>query len=134
MEILDSYGILRVIDVRRFPTSRQEHFRKENLEAALRDRGLGYDYLGHDLGGYRRGGYEAYMDSAGFKRGVEALISLASKETTVFICAERLPWKCHRRFIGATLEKKQWHVVHIIEKDRIWKGRQGGKEDRPARS
>jgi len=133
VEILDFYTILRVVDVRRFPTSRLDHFRKENLEGALMARGLEYFYLGHDLGGYRKGGYEAYTASPEFNRGVEALISVARKGTTVFICAERLPWKCHRRFIAATLEEKGWHVVHLIERDRIWTGKQGEKEDHPAR-
>ena len=133
VEILDFYTILRVVDVRRFPTSRLDHFRKENLEGALRARGLEYFYLGHDLGGYRKGGYEAHMASPEFNRGVKALISVARERTTVFICAERLPWKCHRRFIAATLEEKGCHVVHPIERDRIWTGKQRGKEDHPPR-
>jgi uncharacterized protein (DUF488 family) len=126
MEILNSCTILRVADVRRFPTSRCDHFKKENLELAIRKRGLEYIYLGQDLGGYRKGGYEAYMESQEFKRGIECLISVARVRTTVSICAERLPWKCHRRFIGNVLAQKGWHVIHLIEKDRIWTGRPGG--------
>lgn len=130
MGILHSYAILRVADVRRFPTSRLVHFRKENLEAALRARGFQYFYLGDELGGYRRGGYGAYMESREFGHGIEALISLAEEETTVFVCAERLPWKCHRRFIGEVLERKGWQVVHLIERGRTWAGRQDGRKDR----
>lgn len=129
IEILDSYGILRVVDVRRFPTSRLEHFKKANLEAALRARGLQYEYLGRDLGGYRKGGYEVYMDSFEFNRGLEALILLAREKITVVVCAERFAWKCHRRFIGAALEKKGWLVLHVIDKDRIWKTKQSEKGD-----
>lgn len=132
MEILDSLAILRVVDVRRFPTSRLDHFKKENLEAALRARGLQYVYLGEELGGYRKGGYEAYMNSPEFGRGVKGLISVATDGTTVLICAERLPWKCHRRFIGEALQRKGWHVVHLIEKDKIWAGKEGRRKDRPS--
>lgn len=130
VEILDWYAIVRVVDVRRFPTSRLDHFIRENLETALTARGLQYVYLGDDLGGYRKGGYEAYMGSHEFKRGIKALISVATKGTTAFVCAERLPWKCHRRFIGTVLQKKGWHVVHLIERDRFWTGKEGGKRNR----
>ncbi len=133
VEILDSHGILHVVDVRRFPTSRLEHFKKENLEAALKARGLGYAYLGHDLGGYRSGGYNAFMHSPEFKRGIEELISLARKGPTVIICAERFAWKCHRRFIGAALANRGWLVLHLIERDRIWRPKQPGAVDRPLR-
>jgi uncharacterized protein (DUF488 family) len=131
MEILDSYGILQVVDVRRFPTSRLDHFKKANLEAALRGRGLEYVYLGGDLGGYRKGGYDAYVDSQEFTRGVETLIWVARKGTTVFICAERFPWKCHRRFIGQAFQKKGWQMVHLIEREKTWTPRRDENRDRP---
>jgi uncharacterized protein (DUF488 family) len=131
MEMLDAHTILRVVDVRRYPTSRHEHFRKENLEPALRAKGLEYAFLGHDLGGYRKGGYEAYMDSAEFNRGIETLISGAREGKTALICAERFPWKCHRRYIGQALEKRGWRVVHLIERDRIWMDKRGRGEVRP---
>lgn len=134
IEILDFYHISQVVDVRRYPTSRLDHFKRESLEEALRVRGLEYFYLGHDLGGYRKGGYETYMDSNEFKKGIEALISLARKDLTVFICAERLAWKCHRRFIGAALERNGWYVVHLIERDRIWTPKQRGKAKPSPRS
>jgi len=46
---------------------------------------------------------------------------IGKESTTAFICAERFPWKCHRRFIASSLEEKGWQVMHIIEKDRIWR-------------
>ncbi|NIQ39991.1 MAG: DUF488 family protein [Proteobacteria bacterium] len=130
-EILDSYRILQVVDVRRFPTSRLDHFKKANLEAALRGRGLEYVYLGDDLGGYRKGGYDAFMDSQEFTGGLETLISVAKKGTTVFVCAERFAWKCHRRFIGLALQKKGWQVVHLIEREKTWIPRRDESRDRP---
>ncbi|MBW2056289.1 MAG: DUF488 domain-containing protein [Deltaproteobacteria bacterium] len=122
IEILDCYGIVSVVDVRRFPTSRFEHFRRENLEKALAAEGFDYLYLGGYLGGYRKGGYEAYMESPDFSRGLEILLSVAGKGATAVICAEKLPWKCHRRFIGAALENIGRRVVHLIEKGRAWAG------------
>jgi len=128
VELLDSYAILGVVDVRRFPTSRHNHFRRENLEPGLEARVIKYVYLGDDLGGYRKGGYETHMASHAFNRGIEALVSLAKERSTVLICAERLPWKCHRRFIGSMLQQKGWPVVHLIEKDRIWTDKHNRKE------
>lgn len=63
-------------------------------------------YLGDELGGYRKGGYEAYLLTKEFLEGLKKL--------------ERLPWRCHRRFIGNALKNSGWKVIHIIEKDRRW--------------
>ena len=46
---------------------------------------------------------------------------IGKESTTAFICAERFPWKCHRRFIALSLQERGWQVMHIIEKDRIWR-------------
>lgn len=56
IEILNAYGIERLIDVRRFPTSKFPHFKKETLERFLKDNGIEYFFLGEELGGYRKGG------------------------------------------------------------------------------
>jgi len=120
IELMKTYGIEVVVDVRRFPTSRLEHFRRENLEVFLKREGINYVYLGDELGGYRKGGYEAYLLDEGFARGLKKLEEIALRESTVFVCAERLPWRCHRRFIGNALRNKRWDVIHIIEKDRVW--------------
>ncbi len=79
-----------------------------------------YVYLGKELGGYRRGGYEAYMQSAEFASGVYALEAVARQARTAFMCCERFPWRCHRRFVASELERRGWRVIHIIEKDRTW--------------
>lgn len=120
LEILHAYGIKTVVDVRRFPVSRLEHFRKENMETFLEAAGIKYVYLGAELGGYRKGGYEEYMHSGEFQKGLDRLENIGRKGPTLFICAERLPWRCHRRFIGQTLKKRGWTVVHIIDKNRTW--------------
>ena len=127
MEILVVYEIESVVDVRRFPTSRQDHFKGENLATVLPAGGIEYLYLGSDLGGFRKGGYEAHMETREFQRGIEALMSRAEKRKTAMICAERLPWKCHRRFIARALEKRGWTVIHVLEKDRTWSPRDTGE-------
>ncbi len=122
-------GLLRevraelVCDVRSFPSSsRYPHFDKENLESALAAGGFRYVWLGRELGGYRKGGYLAYMDTDEFREGLEELERLATTRLTVLICAERFPWKCHRRFISAALEERGWDVIHIIDSERFWCG------------
>jgi uncharacterized protein (DUF488 family) len=90
------------------------------LEAEAKDRNLYYQWLGDVLGGYRSGGYEAYMQEISFQRGLQKVEQLAKKLSIVLICAERLPWKCHRFKISHRLAERGWNVVHIIEKDRIW--------------
>ncbi len=57
IEILNAYGIELLIDVRRFPTSKFQHFRREDLERLLKANKIGYIFMGNELGGYRKGGY-----------------------------------------------------------------------------
>ena len=121
LKVLKAYGIERVVDVRRFPTSRYEHFRKENLMALLESEGIEYVYMGRELGGYRKGGYEAYMDGEEFKEALELLEALGREKATAFLCSERLPWRCHRRFIGVALARRGWDVIHIVEEGRTWR-------------
>ncbi len=118
--LLGAYGVETLVDVRRFPTSKLEHFKRENLEAFLRRDGIDYVYLEDKLGGYRKEGYEAYMLTEGFSKGLKELEGTGLEKTIAFVCAERLPWRCHRRFIGNALSVRGWEVIHIIDKDRIW--------------
>ena len=123
---LKTYKIDGIADVRRFPRSRRyPHFNRENLEAEAKGRNLFYQWLGNLLGGYRSGGYEAYMRETSFKKGLQKVEHLAKGISTVLICAERLPWRCHRFKISHSLTEKSWNVVHIIEKDRIWQPNDG---------
>ncbi len=120
LAILKASSISTVVDVRRFPTSHLEHFRQENLKKALEDAGIGYCYAGHELGGYRRGGYEEYTKKEAFRAGIERIENLARRGSVAIVCAERFPWRCHRRFIAAQLTRCGWQVVHIIDPDRFW--------------
>ena len=125
---LKTYGVNGISDVRSFPKSRKyPHFNRDHLEAEAKRRNLLYQWLGDLLGGYRRGGYEAYMREVSYQRGIQKLEHLAKEIPTVVICAERLPWKCHRFKISHSLTERGWNVVHIIERDRIWQPEHGGE-------
>jgi len=108
------------VDVRRFPTSKFPHFKQETLSQSLGEERLGYYYLGKELGGYRKGGYEAYTQTYDYLRGLELLERMASRCRCAILCAERLPWRCHRRFIGRSLRERGWQVGHIIDEKRLW--------------
>lgn len=120
MEILLSYDIKTLVDVRSFPKSKMPVFTRENLENLLKREGINYVFLGRELGGFRKGGYEAYTETEDFKKGIDKLESIAETANSVIICAERFPWKCHRRWISRELHKRGWQVEHIIDKGKVW--------------
>ena len=117
--LLKELGVEAVADVRRFPRSRHNpQFGRETLEQALAAEGIEYHWLGENLGGYRSGGYEAYTESESFREGLRKLEALAGRKKTAVMCAEKLWFRCHRRFIADELVKKGWEVWHIIEPGR----------------
>ncbi len=119
LEILEKYSIQTVIDVRRWPTSKWfEHFKKENLQKILEEKNIKYFHF-EELGGYREMGYEEYTKTDEFKKALKKLVKISKLNKTAIICAERLPWKCHRSLICENL-KDEFEVVHIIEKNRVW--------------
>lgn len=120
IELLSNHGVAVVVDVRRFPSSRFEHFRREKLEALLPEAGIDYIYMGEELGGYRRGGYQNFTATSQFQTGLGKLEEIARQKRAAIVCAERFPWRCHRRFIALELEKRGWQVNHIIDKGRNW--------------
>lgn len=118
--LLNRYRIELVVDVRRFPVSRFEHFNQQVLSGLLAAKGMEYLYLGDRLGGHRKGGYLAFCGTEEFSSGIAALEVAASTRVGAIVCAERLPWRCHRRFIAAELGRRGWKVVHIIDEGRVW--------------
>jgi len=119
-ETINCYNIEAVIDVRSFPSSKLDYFKQSNLASFLKKEGIEYSYMGKELGGYRKGGYENYIHTNEFKEGLNAIEAIASAKMSAVICAERFPWKCHRRFIAQALHKRGWKIEHIIEKGRTW--------------
>lgn len=120
IEILLSYNIEALIDVRRFPRSKIPAFTRANLEGLLRNEGIEYHFLGDELGGFRKGGYTTYTLTDDFMNGIKILESIARDRLSVIICAERFPWKCHRKWISRELHKRGWEVEHIIDKGKVW--------------
>lgn len=123
LDILSFYEVEEVVDVRRFPKSKFECFIGENLERELKEKGISYIWMGEELGGYRSPNYEAYMQSKEFTLGLEHLSRRALVRRVAIICAEALPWRCHRRFIASALKEKGWSVIHIINKGKEWNPR-----------
>jgi uncharacterized protein (DUF488 family) len=121
LNLLRSFDVEMVVDVRRFPRSRFQHFEREELARLLEAEGFDYVYLGQELGGYRSGGCQSYLGTEEFKQGLERLEQLAKGRRLAVVCAERLPWRCHRRFIGWELERDGWQVIHIIDEKRSWR-------------
>ncbi|MDI6873883.1 DUF488 domain-containing protein [Candidatus Solincola sp.] len=129
LDVLAAWGIKRVCDVRSFPTSRRyPHFSREALSSYLEDKGLGYRWMGNLLGGYRKGGYRAHMETPEFRKGIEELERAAAEMPSAVVCAELLPWKCHRRFIAEALQSRGWEVVHVIDARRSWTPSRSGSQ------
>ncbi|MFX0202318.1 MAG: DUF488 family protein [Candidatus Hodarchaeota archaeon] len=87
--LLEMYGIKLLADVRRFPTSKFEWFKKENLAKILARHQIGYLFLGTELGGYRKGGYEAYTSTESFHKGLKKIETIASYDKVAVMCSER---------------------------------------------
>jgi len=116
LELLREHSIQVLADIRSFPTSKVEHFKREEMERWLRENGVEYVWLGKELGGYRKGGYKRHMRTKLFREGVKKLLEIASHKRTCIMCMEKNPKYCHRRFLSAYLERKGVEVIHIIEK------------------
>jgi len=122
--LLARWGIKLIADVRRFPKSRFPYFSREALASEANRRGMRYLWFGEELGGYRKGGYERYQTTESFKRGLAKLVAEGESEPTAIVCAERFPWRCHRRFIARELTRLGFKVVHIIDEEWTWSPRE----------
>jgi uncharacterized protein (DUF488 family) len=131
--LLKSHGIKRVIDIRTIPRSRRHpHFSREALAKALRSAGISYIHL-KKLGGLKRAkansknlgwrnanfrGFADYMQTADFKAGIERSAKLAKTKPTALMCAEAVPWRCHRSLVADALLVRNLNVEHIISGSR----------------
>jgi uncharacterized protein (DUF488 family) len=127
--LLEAYGIERLADVRTVPRSRRNpQFNADALAASLRDAGIEYVSLG-ELGGLRKPradspnmgwrnesfrGYADYMQTEPFAAGLERLVDLARERRTAIMCAEAVPWRCHRSLVADALGARGIHVVEIL--------------------
>lgn len=120
ISLCKEFKLQALADVRRFPVSKFDHFRKNKLNSHLQKRGMEYFYLGDLLGGFREKGYQQHSSTPEFLGGIERLERIASELTTAFMCAEKCPWRCHRNIIARKLRKNGWQVIHILDKERTW--------------
>ena len=120
IEILLSYGVEAFLDVRSFPRSKIPLFHRETLEELLPMHGIEYHFLGRQLGGLRKGGYVSFIVTEDFRKGIADVEEIAGLKKSVIVCAERFPWKCHRKWISRELQKRGWSVEHIIDKGKVW--------------
>lgn len=121
LDLLDTYNIGILFDIRRFPKSKIPYYNRWFLEKTLEHYGIRYYWLGELLGGYR-GGYQKYMETIEYRIGIVMLEKLAQQThytwlNPVIMCLEKHPRGCHRRYIAQTLYKKGYKVIHIIDKD-----------------
>ncbi|MEM1578737.1 MAG: DUF488 domain-containing protein [Archaeoglobaceae archaeon] len=130
LNLLLSNSIEVVVDVRRFPKSKFEHFNSQQLQTKLKEFGIEYLHL-EGLGGFRKKGlknspnvaikspgfrkYADYMLTEEFEKEIEKVVELATKRKIVLMCAEKFFWKCHRKFIADYLTLKGFRVLHIID-------------------
>jgi uncharacterized protein (DUF488 family) len=127
--LLKKYEITVVVDVRTVPRSRKNpQFNRETLPEALEREKIAYRHMA-GLGGLRHPakdspnagwrnasfrGYADYMQTEEFRQNLEELISLARSERIVLMCAEALPWRCHRSLIADALTIRGIRTKHIM--------------------
>ena len=129
VELLRAHGIERLVDVRRFPRSRRHpHFNTDALADTLPGAGVSYRHL-PGLGGFRRArpdsrnagwrnasfrGYADYMETDEFAGHLATLLEEARAGPTAYMCAEAVPWRCHRSLISDALVARGVEVRHIL--------------------
>ncbi|MGQ9552325.1 MAG: DUF488 domain-containing protein [Candidatus Bathycorpusculaceae bacterium] len=128
VEILKTFGVELVVDVRRFPGSRKfPHFSKENLEKELAKVNIRYVHIS-ELGGYRKEGYLAFSQTEEFTEAIERLLEIIGEKTAVILCAEILWWRCHRRYIANALSQMGHQTIHIFDKKKTQEHKPREKE------
>jgi uncharacterized protein (DUF488 family) len=127
--LLKAHGVDQLVDVRSIPKSRHvPQFNSDALADALRDAGIKYVHL-PSLGGRRHTkkdspntgwrnasfrGYADYMSTQEFQDGLDRLLELAHAKRTAIMCAEAVPWRCHRSLIGDALLVRGVQVDDIM--------------------
>jgi len=129
IHLLHAHGVARVVDVRTVPRSRRNpQFNRETLPDSLKAASIEYTHLA-SLGGLRHTrpdspnqgwrnesfrGFADYMQTAEFEAGLRDLLALAAPGPVALMCAEALPWRCHRSLIADALLVRGFHVEHIM--------------------
>lgn len=127
--LLHAYGITALADIRTVPRSRHNpQFNADALAAALKQERIDYVPL-VALGGLRRTqkdspntgwrnesfrGYADYMQTEAFEDGLESLIGMSRRHRTAIMCAEAVPWHCHRSLVADALSVRRIPAVEIL--------------------
>ena len=126
---LKAHGIETLVDIRAFPMSRRlPHFNRESLESELPRHGIRYVWM-KALGGYRKAtrkdsphtalrsaGFRNYADytlTPEFSQAIAELLQIAQQSRTVYMCAERVYFRCHRMIVSDWLVANGHEVLHI---------------------
>jgi uncharacterized protein (DUF488 family) len=129
LAILAAHRVEYLADVRTIPKSRRNpQFQREALQRSLDAVGIRYTHM-PGLGGLRHPrsdsinsawrndsfrGYADYMQTQEFERSLTGLIEIAAGDRTAIMCAEAVPWHCHRSLIGDALIAREVAVEHIM--------------------
>lgn len=129
IKLLTANQIEELVDIRTVPKSRHNpQFNSEPLSASLREAGIRYTRL-EELGGFRRTvadspntgwrnlsfrGYADYMQTPDFEAGLSVLERIAIEKRSAIMCAEAVPWRCHRSLVADALLLRGWSVFDII--------------------
>lgn len=128
VDLLQAHGVQQVVDVRTIPRSHHNpQFNRPALSRSLHAVKIRYRHM-KALGGLRHArldsvnlgwrnasfrGYADYMQSEEFAAGLARLEQLAAQRPTAIMCAEAVPWRCHRSLIADALTLARWRVHHI---------------------
>ena len=131
--LLQAHGATLVVDVRKMPRSRRNpQFNCNSLPQSLREAGIGYSLM-PALGGLRRrdpdspntgwrnASFQAYADymlTPAFEEGLQDLLDRARDQTAALMCAEAVPWRCHRSLIADALVVRGVAVVDVLSTSR----------------
>jgi uncharacterized protein (DUF488 family) len=129
LQLLQAHGVTRLVDVRTIPRSRHNpQFNQGILPDALHAAGIIYQHIA-GLGGLRQThhdspnqawrnssfrGFADYMQTPEFKENLQVLIGMARQGQVALMCAEAVPWRCHRSLISDALLVRGLRVEHIM--------------------
>ena len=127
VDCLQGAGVGTLVDIRRFPGSRRNpQFNKEALAATLAGAGIAYRHA-VELGGRRSGepgedrftcigtaAFRSYAARMGAQEWQEALARALADPAPCLMCAETVPWRCHRLLVSDLLAAQGHEVVHLL--------------------
>ena len=129
LSLMKAHGVETVVDVRTVPRSRHNpQFNRDTLPASLKANGIDYVHMA-GLGGLRHArkdsqnmgwrnasfrGFADYMQTDEFKASLQELIDLSKATRIAIMCAEAVPWRCHRSLIADALTMRGIEVEHIM--------------------